>query len=96
MLSLDDESVFFHVPIHPKHRKFFSIHLELPLFVSNKFIDLQPGGLSEADQTSSRIGRSVMSVVASALHRHDMRTLLYVDDLLISCSSTKKIQGHDK
>jgi hypothetical protein len=44
MLSLDVESVFFHVPIHPKHRKFFSSHLALPLFVSNKFIDLYPGG----------------------------------------------------
>ncbi len=28
-----------------------------------------------------------MSVVAEALHRHGMRTLLYVDDLLIACSS---------
>jgi hypothetical protein len=38
MLSLDVDSVFFHVPIHPKHRKFFSSHLALPLFVKNKFI----------------------------------------------------------
>ena len=44
MLSLDVESVFFHIPIHPKHRKFFSSHLALPLFVNNKFIELQPGG----------------------------------------------------
>jgi hypothetical protein len=28
-----------------------------------------------------------MSVVAAALRRHGMRTLLYVDDLLIDCSS---------
>jgi hypothetical protein len=28
-----------------------------------------------------------MSVVAAALHRHGMSTLLYVDDLLITCSS---------
>jgi hypothetical protein len=43
MLSLDVvESAFFHVPIHPKHRKFFSSHLALPLFVKNKFIELQP------------------------------------------------------
>ncbi len=35
MLSLDVESAFFHVPIHPKHRKFFSSHLTLPLFVKN-------------------------------------------------------------
>ena len=28
-----------------------------------------------------------MSVVAEALHRHGMYTLLYVDDLLIVCSS---------
>jgi hypothetical protein len=41
MLSLDVESAFFHVPIHPKHRKFFSSHLALPLFVKNKFIELQ-------------------------------------------------------
>ena len=41
---LDVESTYFHVPIHPKHRKFFSSHLELPLFVNNKFIELQPGG----------------------------------------------------
>jgi hypothetical protein len=40
MLSLHVESAFFHVPIHPKHRKFFSTHLALPLFVNNKFIDL--------------------------------------------------------
>ena len=44
MLSLDVESAYFHVPIHPKHRKFFFIHLALPLFVNNKFIELQPGG----------------------------------------------------
>ena len=44
MLSLDVESAFFHVPIHPKHRKFFSSHLALPLFVNKKFIELQPGG----------------------------------------------------
>jgi hypothetical protein len=28
-----------------------------------------------------------MSVVAAALRRHGMRTLLYVDDLLIACTS---------
>ena len=28
-----------------------------------------------------------MSVVAAALRRHGIRTLLYVDDLLIACSS---------
>ena len=41
MLSLDVESAFFHVPIHPKHRKFFSSHLALPLFVKNMFSELQ-------------------------------------------------------
>ncbi len=40
----DVESEYFHVPIPPKHRKFFSGHLALPLFVNNKFIELQPGG----------------------------------------------------
>jgi hypothetical protein len=40
MLSLDVESTFFHVPIHPKHRKFFSSHLTLTLFVKNKVIEL--------------------------------------------------------
>jgi hypothetical protein len=44
MMILDVESVFFHVPIHPKHRKFFSSHLTLPLFVNNKFIELHPEG----------------------------------------------------
>jgi hypothetical protein len=44
MLNLDVESVFFHVPIHPKDRKFFSNHLALPLLVKNKFIELQAGG----------------------------------------------------
>ena len=28
-----------------------------------------------------------MSIVPTALHRHDIHTLLYVDDLLISCNS---------
>ncbi len=37
--------------------------------------------------SSTRIWTSVMSVVAAALRRHGIRTLLYVDDLLIACSS---------
>jgi hypothetical protein len=44
MLSLHVESAFFHVPIHPKHRKFFCSNLALPLFVKNKFIEVQSGG----------------------------------------------------
>jgi hypothetical protein len=44
MLSLDVESAFFHVPIHPKHCKFFSSHLAPPLLVNNKFIELHPVG----------------------------------------------------
>jgi hypothetical protein len=123
MLSLDMESAFFHVPIHPKHSKFFVIHLALPLFVKNKFIEMQPGDyfvcsrpdlgpLVPSAQTplhlrhlyhqvvefshaalplgwtrSPRIWTSVMSVVAAAVRRHGMRTLLCVDDLLIACSS---------
>jgi hypothetical protein len=119
MLSLDVESAFFHVPIHPKHRQFFSSHLALPLLVKNKFIELQSGGYFVCSRpdlapsvpsaqtplhlrhlyhqvvefrhaalplgwtSSSRIWTSVMSVVAAALRRHGM----YVDDLLITCSS---------
>jgi hypothetical protein len=37
--------------------------------------------------TSPRIWTSVMSVLAAAVRRHGMRTLFYVDDLLIACSS---------
>ena len=37
--------------------------------------------------SSLRIWTNVMSIVASALRRHGMRTLLYVDDLLIAWSS---------
>jgi hypothetical protein len=44
MLRLDVESEYFHVPIHPQHRKFFSSHLVLLLFVNNKFIEIQSGG----------------------------------------------------
>jgi hypothetical protein len=123
MLSLDVESAFFHVLIHPKHRKFFSSHLALPLFVKNKFIELQPGGYFVCSRpdlappvpsaqtplhlrhlyhqvvefshatlplgwtSSPRIWTIVMSVVTAPLRRHGMHTLLYVDDLLIACSS---------
>jgi hypothetical protein len=95
----------------------------IPLFVNNKFIELQPGfyfvctrpdlaSLVPSAQTplhllhlyhqvvefsraslpigwtnSPRIWTSVMSVVAATLHRHGIRTLLYVDDLLIVYSS---------
>jgi hypothetical protein len=37
--------------------------------------------------SSTRIWTSVMSVVVADLRRHGIRTLLYVDDLLIACSS---------
>jgi hypothetical protein len=102
MLSLDVQSAFFHVPIHPKHRKFFSSQLALLLFVKKKFIELQPGGYFVCSRqvvefrhaalplgwtSSTRIWTSVMSVVTAALRRHDIRTLLYVDDLLIAYSS---------
>ncbi len=83
MMSLDVESVFFHVPIHPKNCKFFSSHLSLPFFV-NKFIELQSGGYFVYTRPD------LASLVPSAqtpshlLHHYQMRTLLYVDDLLIS------------
>jgi hypothetical protein len=35
-----------------------------------------------------------MSVVAAALRHHGMRTLLYVDDLLIACSSFEEPSSH--
>jgi hypothetical protein len=43
--------------------------------------------------SSPRIWTSVMSVVTAALRRHGMRTLLYVDDLLITCSSFGSVKG---
>ena len=57
ILSLDVESAYFHVTIHPSHHKFFASHLALPLFVKNKFIELQSGGLSAPDQTSRKCPR---------------------------------------
>ncbi len=123
MLILDVESVFFHVLIHLKHRKFFSSPLALPLFVNNKFIELQSGGyfvctrpdlapLVPSVQTplhlchhyhqvvefsnstlplewtrSPIILTIVISVIPTTIHRHGMRTLFYVDNLLIVCSS---------
>jgi hypothetical protein len=115
MMSLDAESVFFHVPIHPKHRKFFSSHLALPLFVKNKFIELHPGGyfvcsrpdlapsvpaaqtplhqhhldhqVGEFSHASLPLGWTSSTRIWTSVNRHGMRTLLYVDDLLIVCSS---------
>jgi hypothetical protein len=120
---LESAGAFFHVSINIKHRKFFSSHLALPLFVNNKFIELQPGGYfvctgpdlaalcprlkrprtctiiiiksssspmqpcRSGGRARPEYGRVSMSVVAAALRRHGMRTLLYVDDLLIACSS---------
>ena len=60
MLILDVESVYFHVPIHPKHRKFFSSHLALPLFVNNNLIQLQSGGYLVCTRPD------LMSLVSSA------------------------------
>jgi hypothetical protein len=68
MLSLDVESVFFHVPIHPKHHKFFSSHLTLPLFVNNKFIELQPGGYFVS--TRPDLAPLVISVQTPPHQRH--------------------------
>ena len=59
--------VFFHVPIHPKHRKFFSSHLVLPLFVENKFIELQPGGYFVCSSLRPDLAPSVSS---SQTHLH--------------------------
>ncbi len=68
MPSLDVESEFFHVPIHPKHRKFFSRHLVMPLFVKNKFIDLQPGGYFVCSRPD--LASSVPSAQTSLHLRH--------------------------
>ncbi len=38
---------------------------------------------------------SVMSVVTTAIHHHGMRTLMYFDDLLITCNSFDNEQFRD-
>jgi hypothetical protein len=48
---------------------------------------LREANSSSPDQGFTLLRTSVMSVVAASLRRHGMRTLLYVDDLLIACSS---------
>ena len=53
----------------------------------HQVVEFSHAGLPLGWTSSPRIWTSVMSVVAAALRRHGMRTLLYVDDLLITCSS---------
>jgi hypothetical protein len=48
MFSLDAENAFFHVPIHPKHRKFFSSSLS----TTSSSTCSQEVTLSAPDQTS--------------------------------------------
>jgi hypothetical protein len=92
MLSLDVESAFFHVPIHPKHRKFFSSHLALHLrHHYHQVVEFSHAALPLGWTSSPRIWTIVMSVVAAVLRRHGMCTLLYVDDLLITCSSFEEV-----
>ncbi len=57
--------------LHLYHQVVEFSHVSLPLGWTN----------------STRIWTSVMSIVASAFRHHGMYTLLFVDDLLITCSS---------
>jgi hypothetical protein len=63
---------------------------QIPLHLSNLYhqvVEFSHAALPFGWTRSSRIWTSVMSIVAAALRHHGMCTLLYVDDLLITCSS---------
>ena len=70
------------------HRSVPSAQVPLHLcHLYHQVVEFSHAVLSLGWTSSTRIWTSVMSIVAAALRHHDMRTLLYVDDLLITCSS---------
>ena len=62
---------YFHVPIHPNQRKYFSSHLALPLLVKEKFIELQSEGYFVCSRPD------LAPLVSSAQTPQDLRHLYH-------------------
>jgi len=80
MVSFDLKDGYYHLPVHPKHRKFLTTMLdgELVCFAALPF------GLSTAPRAFTKLMRPFVR----ALRSQGIRVLPYLDDFLILASST--------
>lgn len=79
LASLDLKDAYWHVPIHPRFRKFLAFRIGKDSFQFTRL----PFGLSLAPRVFSRLTK----VVASRLATLGVNTLMYLDDWLVVSSS---------
>ncbi|XP_043348930.1 uncharacterized protein LOC122455943 [Dermochelys coriacea] len=84
--ALDMKDVYFHIAIHPTHRRFlrFTVGQEHYQFA------VLPFGLAAAPQVFTKY----MAVLAAFLRRQRIQVYLYLDDWLLVGRSEAKMRGH--
>ena len=93
-VSIDIQSAYPHVPLHPAFRRHFQFWAPDPGSGSPRLFEYTglPFGLSSAPYVFSRLMRSV----AAVLRRHGVRCVVYLDDILVLGSSLAECQAHSR
>ena len=84
--SLDLQDAYFHIPIHPAHRKFLRFSIEERIFQFR----VLPFGLA----TSPWLFTKVVLEVKKALHSEGIQIFMYLDDWLIVAESASLCALH--
>ena len=83
MVSLDLESAYWHVPVHPRFRRYLAVRVDDLVLQST----VMPFGLNIAPRVFTKLTK----VVASLLARHGVSSLMYLDDWLLQASSRERV-----
>ena len=86
--SLDLKDAYFHVPIHPDHRKFLRFCIQDKCFQYK----VLPFGLT----TSPRVFTKILTPIMARLRLHGVKAFPYLDDILFTAESKQAVEAHLK
>ena len=86
MTSIDLHSAFWHIPVHPDHRRWLAFETPRGIFQ----FAVMPFGVSCAPRIFTKLMRDVVAL----LRRQGVRMVIYLDDMLILASSKEESRRH--
>ncbi|CAJ0963854.1 unnamed protein product [Ranitomeya imitator] len=79
MATIDLKDAYFHIPIHPRHRKYLRFAVQFNQKILHFQYNVLPFGISSAPRVFSR----VMAEAVAHIRSQDIAIVPYLDDLLI-------------